>query len=212
MPDYPDLNPQLPTRVDLVARLDLMEAMIAEGREATARCGWIFVLWGIIDLVGIAVQRMYPQRIWNWPVVISLGWLLQFAGFSWKRRRGEYSCRPNLKGRSMAAIWGMMGVTLSLYCVTGIFTHHGGGVAYLAAIFMIVGMAHATSAIILRWRAQGAVAALWWAGGVAVFFLPLTRHWPETIFALEMLFGMVFFGLYMMFLERRTPPGATLNA
>ena len=208
MPDLPEPNP---TRDDLVARLDLMEAMIAEGRQATARCGWIFVLWGLIDLAGLTLQRLYPYRSWNWPVIISLGWIIQFTVFFWQRRRAGRACSPNTRGRAMAAIWGMMGVTLTLYCFTGIFTHHSDR-AYFSAIFMIIGMAHAISAIILRWRTQGAVAALWWAGGVSVFFLPLTRHWPETIFAFEMLFGMVFFGLYMMFLERRTPPGAATHA
>jgi len=201
MPDFPE---SAPSRDDLVARLDLMEAMIAEGRQATARCGWIFVLWGIVDLVGVALQRIYPQRWWNWPLIISVGWLIQFTVFFRQRRRAPRVCSPNIKGRAMAAIWGMMGVTLALYCFTAMFTHHG-GTTYFAAIFMIIGMAHAASAIILRWGVQGAVAALWWAGGVSLFFLPLTSHWFETIFSLEMLFGMIFFGLYAMFLDRRTP-------
>jgi hypothetical protein len=98
----------------------------------------------------------------------------------------------------------MMGVTLVLYCFTAIFTHHARGHAYIAAIFMIIGMAHAASAMILRWRVQGAVAALWWAGGLALFFVP--GPWFLAIFAAEMLFGMVFFGLYAMWLDRRTPP------
>ena len=76
----------------------------------------------------------------------------------------------------MSAIWGMMGLTLVLYCFTAIFTHHTDGRAYLAAIFVIIGMANATSAIILRWGMQGAVAALWWAGGVSLFFVPFTMH------------------------------------
>jgi hypothetical protein len=199
-----------PTRDDLVARLDLMEAMIAEGRQATGRCGWIFVLWGVIVLTGLALEWTHPGRIWNWPLVISLGWVLQFAGLFWERRRGEHRCGPGSKGRVMSAIWGMMGVTLGLYCFTGIFTHHAGGIAYLAAIFMIIGFAHAASAIVLRWRAQGIVAAMWWAGGVVTFFV--AGFWLLAIFAVEMLFGMVFFGLYMMFLDRRTPPGTFANA
>jgi len=95
----------------------------------------------------------------------------------------------------------MMGVSLTLYCFTGIFTHRAGGATYIAAIFMTVGFAHAASAIILRWRAQGAVAALWWAGGLACFFL--SGRWFLGIFCIEMLFGMVAFGLYAMLLERR---------
>lgn len=207
-------NPEpAPSRDDLVARLDLMEAMIAEGRQATSRCGWIFVLWGLVMLLAVATEWARPGHIWTWPVVSSLGWILQCAIYFWLRRRGKFSCRPNAKGRAMAAIWSMMGVTLGLYCFTGVFTHHAGSVAYLAAIFMIIGFAHATSAIVLRWRPQGAVAAMWWAGGIACFFI--TGYWLLAIFAAEMLFGMVFFGLYMMYLDRvdrRTPSGTAANA
>lgn len=211
MPDS-SLNPEpAPTRDDLVARLDLIESMIAEGRRATGRFGWTFVLWGLVILAALALEWTHPGRAWNWPVAISCGWVLQFAGFFWLRSRGEYRCRPNAKGRAMMAIWSMMGVTLALYCFTGAFTHHF-GVAYLAAIFMIIGFAHAASAIILRWRPQGAVAAMWWAGGLACFFI--TGYWLLAIFAAEMLFGMVFFGLYIMFLDRvdrRMPPSTVAN-
>ena len=188
-----------PTRDDIVARLDLIEAMISEGRKATSRCGWVFVLWGFVILAALALEWLHPGRVWNWPVAISSGWLLQFAGFFWERRRGMYS-RTSAKGRTMAAIWSMMGVTLALYCFTGMLSHHG-GIAYLAAIFMIIGFAHATSAVVLRWAPQGAVAAMWWAGGLATFFV--SGYWLPAIMAIEMLFGMVFFGFYMMYLDRR---------
>ncbi len=201
-------NPEpTPTRDDLVARLDLMETMIAEGRRATGRFGWIFVLWGLVDLTGMALELQNPGRIWNWPVVITLGMLLQFAGFTLQGRRGRYS-GTNSKSRAMSAIWGMMGLTLVFYCFTAIFTHNTGGRGYLAAIFVIIGMANATSAIILRWGMQGAVAVLWWVGGLSFFFVPFTLHWFVGVFSLEMLFGMVFFGLYAMWLERRIPPPA----
>jgi hypothetical protein len=197
-----NFNPEpVPTRDDLVARLDLIEAMIAEGRQATSRCGWIFVLWGFVILAALGLEWMHPGRIWNWPLMISLGWVLQFAIFFWERRRERYTCRTSAKGRAMTAIWSMMGVTLALYCFPGIFTHHSGGVAYVAAILMIIGFAHATSAIVLRWAPQGAVAALWWAGGIATFFV--TGYWLLAIFAVEMLFGMILFGFYMMYLDRR---------
>lgn len=192
-----------PNRDDLVARLNLMEAMIAEGRQATARFGWIFVLWGLVDLAGLALELKHPEHWWNWPLAISLGMVLQFVGFSLRRGRGRI-CHANAQARAVSAVWGMMGITLILYCFTAIFTHHAWGHQYMAAIFMTVGLAHAASAIILRWRAQGAVAVLWWAGGLACFFV--SGNWWLVIFAVEMLFGMVLFGLYGMYLERRTPP------
>jgi hypothetical protein len=201
MSDHPEPTPN---RDDLLARLDLMETMIAEGRQATGRCGWIFVLWGLVDLAGMWLEWERPYHRWNWPIVISAGMALQFIGFALLRRRGKRDCCPSTQGRAIGAVWSMMGATLTLYCFTGIFTHHAGGPAYLAAIFMVIGLAHAASAIILRWGVQGAVAALWWAGGLACFFV--SGNWFVAIFCIEMLFGMIVFGLYAMWLERRTPP------
>jgi hypothetical protein len=74
-------------------------------------------------------------------------------------------------------------------------------VAFTAAMLMFVGMAHGTSAMILRWKAQGLVACVWWIGGVALFFLT-DRYWIQ-VFVGEMCFGMIGFGLYAMWLERQ---------
>jgi len=189
------------THDDLVQRLALMEAMIAEGRRTTMRFGWMFVLWGLVDLAGMALEWEHSNSMWNWPIAISIGVILQFTGLAISRRTGR-ECSANTQSRAVSAIWGMMGATLILYCFTAIFTHHAGGTAYIAAIFMTIGLAHAASAIILRWPVQGAVAALWWAGGLACFFL--SGIWFLAIFCIEMLFGMVLFGLYAMWLERRS--------
>lgn len=192
------------TRDDLLQRVDLMEQMIAEGRSGTARFGWIFVLWGLVDLAGIALEWAHPGRTWNWPLVLLSGAVLQFVGFKLRNRAGRV-CAANTQSRAISAIWGMMGATLMLYCFTAIFSHQAGGPCYIAAIFMIIGLAHAASAIILRWVAQGAVAVIWWAGGLASFFL--SGSWFIAIFCAEMILGMVCFGLYAMLLEQQNRSG-----
>jgi len=68
---------------------------------------------------------------------------------------------------------------------------------------MLVGLAHAISAMVLRWRVQGMVAGLWWAGGIAMFFAHSDKE-IFVIFPLEMFFGMILFGLYAMWLDNRS--------
>ncbi|HEY4379911.1 MAG TPA: hypothetical protein VGN01_06160 [Acidobacteriaceae bacterium] len=189
------------SRDDLLQRIELMETMIAEGRQATARFGWIFVLWGLVDIGGMALEMAHPGHIWNWPVALTIGMALQFAGLSLRKRVGR-ECRPNTQARAVSAIWGMMGATLVMYCFTAIFSHQANGRGYLAAIFMTIGLAHAASAIILRWPVQGGVAVLWWAGGITCFFV--SGAWFLTIFGVEMVFGMVLFGLYGIYLDHRS--------
>ncbi len=98
----------------------------------------------------------------------------------------------------------MMGLALSLFAVFGGITHHGEHAIalYLAAILFFVGLAHAISAVILRWAMQGMVAAVWWGGGIAILFAAVAGDDAE-IFLTAMFFGQIVFGLYAMLLERR---------
>jgi hypothetical protein len=75
---------------------------------------------------------------------------------------------------------------------------------YVAAILFFIGLAHATSAVILRWGVQGAVAALWWGSGIAVLFVSSASA-DLAIFLAASFFGMILFGVYAMTLERPRP-------
>jgi hypothetical protein len=188
------------TRDDLLQRVALMETMIAEGRRNTGRFGWVFVLWGLVCLSGVAGSSLFPQSHWVWPILIACGFLIQFIGIAMHRRSGNWPS-DSIKSRSVAAVWRMMGIAIILYAAPAIATHTIHQIAYIAAVFMFLGLAHATSAMILRWKAQGVVAGLWWAGGVATYFVP--RNYVIVIYVVEMVCCMVLFGAYAMMLERR---------
>ncbi len=190
------------TRDDLVARLNLMEAMIAEGRQTTMRNGWIFVLWGFVDLAGMGWQRLPHHTQWVWPVCIGAGVALQFAIFALRKR--EPRAARGMQCRTVQAVWSMMGLALAIYVLTALFTHFAWQYSYLSAMLIIIGLAHAISAIILRWPVQGIVAGIWWAGAVAIFVCNSFKA-SNWIFLIEMCFGMIAFGLYVMFLEGRGP-------
>lgn len=192
------------TRDDLVQRVALMEEMITEGRKSTVRYGWIFVLWGLIDLAPVGWQLVVPHSRWvmnwSWPIAIACGVAIQFIVMAILRRRSGVVCSSNMRGRSMSAVWSMMGLTAMLYFAGAMIEHKTWQISFIAAMLMFVGMAHGTSAVILRWWAQGLVAGVWLAGGVAMFFVPVD-YWL-AIFVAEMCFGMIGFGLYAMWLER----------
>jgi hypothetical protein len=194
-----------PTREELLQRMALIEAMISEGRRMTGRHGWIFVLWGVVNLTGIVWQSMQPRTGWVWPVVLTAGFLLQFMGIAVQRRR-RLGRAITHQCREVQWVWSMMAVGLTLYVAAGIARHVAWQVSYIAAILTILGLANAISAAILRWRVQGVVAALWWLGAIAVVFSPGTAQ--RGIFAAEMFFGLVVFGLYTMFRERGAGPVA----
>jgi hypothetical protein len=199
-----NLDPESGTsRDDLVKRIELMEAMIAEGRGFTTRNAWIFVLWGLVNLAGWSWQNFIHTpfaQAWAWPICLIAGAVLTFAG---KALQAKPQGVPNsiACGRVMA-VWAMMGLAMAIYVASAMITHFTWQYSYIAALLMMIGMAHAISAVILRWRVQGVVAAIWWAGGAAVFFLNSWRATGDIMLA-EMCFGMIAFGLYAMMLEHR---------
>jgi hypothetical protein len=186
-------------REELLQRVALMEAMIAEGRRSTTRYGWLFVLWGLVDLTGMGWQWVAPHFVWVWPATIFAGFALMFLGKSLQKK--DDPGRNNIKTRSIQAVWSMMGLGLTLYCFAAMLGHVAFQLSYLAAILMMVGLAHAISGVILRWTVQCVVAGLWWVSAMAVFF----AHDGIVLYAIviaDMLLGMVVFGVYAMMLER----------
>ena len=188
------------TRDDLVQRVALMEAMIAEGRQYTGRNAWIFVLWGLVDLTAWAWQNYVPifGGRWAWPICLAAGVVLTFSGKTMQKSDKGYS-RSGECNRVMA-VWGMMGLAMGIYVASAILTHFSWQYSYIAGLLTMLGMAHAISAMFLRWRIQGLVAAVYWAGGVAIF---VCNSWRATnaIMLFEMGVVMILFGLYAMWRE-----------
>jgi hypothetical protein len=187
------------TRDDLVQRLELMETMIAEGRKSTARFGWIFVMWGIIYFVAMGWVVLLPFKQWAWPVCVSIGILVGIVRVRHNRVDGV---GKNQRSRSIEAVWQAMCIAIILYVIAAGVSGHGNQSAYYAAVFFFVGLAHGISARILRWRAQGLVAFIWWGCGAALFFFK-TQNEVVAIFLAAAFFGMILFGLYVMRLERK---------
>jgi hypothetical protein len=208
MADFDEANDV--SRDDLVQRVALMEAMIAEGRRMTMRCGWAFVLWGVVDLAAMSWQSLWPHSRfagqWAWPVCLIAGVVFTLIGAAMQKK--DYRRQRNLQCRSISAVWAMMGVGLALYVASAMVRHLTWQYSYLAGILMVIGTAHAISAAILRWRVQGAVAIIWWMGAVAMFFVPphfvpAEQQAERAIWFVEMVLCMLLFGAYAMWLERR---------
>jgi hypothetical protein len=160
-------------------------------------------MWGLVYFAAMAWVVYLPYKIWAWPVCVAVAIATSIAV---KARQKRASGRGGDRhSRSIESVWKAMGSAIGLYVIAAIVSHHYGSPAYVAAILFFIGLAHATSAMILRWGVQGVVAAIWWAGGIAVFFVSADQS--IAIFLVATFFGMICFGLYAMWLERRRVAG-----
>ena len=99
---------------DLAERVRLIESMMAEGRQRTARWGWTFVLWGVAYLVatawssGLVGGPVWAQHLLAWPVTMIAASIATGVTIS-RMKKGQ---PPTTLGRAIGAIWAAMGISL----------------------------------------------------------------------------------------------------
>jgi hypothetical protein len=189
---------------ELKDRLSLIESMIAEGRRTTESWGWTFVLWGVAYYVAMAWGAWGPYPTLAWPVtMIAASALTGVFASSQKHSRPETTL-----GRAMSSIWTAMGISMFivLMClaISGRYDLH----IFVAIIGAMLGMANATSSLILKWKMQFACAVVWWAAAVVACFASEAK--TGIAFLAAIFFCQIVFGIYAMFCEsHRRNQGAT---
>jgi hypothetical protein len=183
-------------RVELHDRLSLIESMIAEGRRTTESWGWTFVLWGVAYYVAIA-WAAWGSGKWAWPVTMIAAGMI--TGMVASRKT---SGRPGTTvGRAIGAIWIALGISMFLLFMAMGFSHRIEGHIFVAIVGAMLGMANATSSMVLKWKAQFACAVVWWAAAVAACFG--SEEQSTIVFLAATFFGQIVFGIYAMICEAR---------
>lgn len=183
-------------KMELTERLKLIESMIAEGRRSTGRWGWTFVLWGVAYYVAEA-WAIWGRSWLAWPVTMVAAFVISSLVAS----RMKHGRPATTLGRAVGAPWIAMGISimtvLIALAVSGRYDPH----VYVAIIGAMLGTAHLTSAIILKWKMQFACALVWLAAGVVACFG--SQAVAGIGFLAATFLGQIVFGIYAMVLEAR---------
>lgn len=184
-------------QTELLTRLDLMEAVVREGRRINEYWGWAHLLWGAAYLIAIGWFTWGPYPGFAWPVTMVAAAVITIAvSISKKRAHPQTTV-----GRSLGAIWAAVGTAIFLYCFSAAISGHNEPHAFLATVEVLLGVANFASAAVLRWRVQFLVALVWWVSAVTTCFVAAAMIVPVLVAAT--LIGMIGFGLYLMYCERR---------
>jgi len=180
---------------DLKDRLALIETMIAEGQRTTESWGWTFVLWGIAFYVAIA-WATWGHSAWAWPVTMAAAVVVTVMLVSIKAGHEA----ETTVGRAVGSVWLALGFSMFLLFfslgITGRLTDPH---LFIAVASGMLGMANATSALILRWRIQLGCAGIWWAAAVAACFG--TENRATVVFLAAIFICQIAFGVYGMIRE-----------
>jgi hypothetical protein len=185
---------------ELRERIALIEGMMQAGRKTTEHWGWNFLLWGIAYLVAVAWSSFLPQvggsRI-AWLVTMIVAVLLTI-GIA--RRRSRNKPRTE-KSRGVQAIWMAVGWGIFAFAFPVAYSGHFEANSFIAAIEVMLGIAHVGSGIFLRWTTQIIVGALWWIAAIASCFV--SGNGVGYVFLAATLVCNVGFGVYLMIRESR---------
>ena len=180
---------------DLKERLRLIEGMIAEGRRSTGKWGWIFVLWGVAYYV--AAAWAWTGSSFAWPVtMVAAAVLSSVLASRFTRGRAETTL-----GRAAAAPWIAMGISIMVVLICLGASGRYDQRVFIAITAAMLATANTTSAIILKWKAQYACAAVWLASAVVACFGSQTMIFMGFLTAIFLC--QIAFGVYVMILESR---------
>ena len=181
---------------DLAERVRLIENMMAEGRQRTARWGWTFVLWGVAYYVATAWASWGKSNL-AWPVTMVAAALITAIAAS-RMLHGE---PETAVGRAVGGVWRAMGISMSVVLFSLSFAGRYEGHVFVAIFGAMLGMTNLASARILQWKAQYACAGVWLASTIVASF-GSDRATAVAFFAAIFLCQIVF-GIYAMTCESR---------
>jgi len=197
-------------RQELTARLNLIESMIAEGRQKTESWGWTFVLWGAAYIAAIVFANLgAPVAEWStwghhtlaWPITMISTLVLMFGYIGLVGDKGPKQPETTM-GRAIFSMWLAMGVSMMIFFVaagaSGRLDEH----IYIAVIGAMLGTTNFASSMILKWRAQLFTALVWWTAAVVGCFGSLTQS--LIVFLAAIFLAQIVFGVYGMISERKT--------
>jgi hypothetical protein len=185
---------------DISERIALIESMMQAGRKSTEYWGWNFLLWGIAYFIAVAWSSLLPHGggpTLAWPVTMIFAVLLTTAI---ARQRARRSPRTE-KSRALQAIWTAMGIGIFVFAFPVAFSGHLQAQSFMAAIEVMLGVAHVASGSFLRWPLQIVVGALWWAAAIASCFV--NGNGIAYVFLAATFVCNIGFGIYLMIRESR---------
>jgi hypothetical protein len=182
--------------LELTERLKLIESMISEGRRTTTKWGWTFVLWGVAYLVATA-WATWGKSWLAWPVTMTAAAVVSSVVAS-RMSRGQ---AETTLGRAIGAVWIAMGSSLMVVLICLAVSGRFDGRVFVAIVGAMLATAHATSAMILKWKAQYWCAVVWLAAAVAACFG--SDEVVGIAFLGATFLGQIVFGVYAMILESR---------
>jgi hypothetical protein len=185
---------------ELTERIALIESMMQAGRKSTEYWGWNFLLWGIAYLVAVAWSSFLPDtggRWLAWPVTMIFAVLLTI-GIARRRTRNQPRTE---KSRALQAIWTAVGFGIFAFAFPVAWSGHFQAQSFIAAIEVMLGIAHVASGSFLRWPLQMVIGALWWAAAMASCFV--SENGIAYVFLAGTLVCNIGFGIYLMIRESR---------
>jgi hypothetical protein len=182
--------------LELSERLNMIEAMIAEGRGRYESWGWMFVLWGVAYYVAF-FWAAWTRFAYAWPITMIAAALLTMVG---KWRRGNQP--STTMGRAIGATWCAMGISMFILLDALGFSGHLEDVRiFVAAAAAMIGTANAACSMMLKWKAEFACALVWWTATVIASFG--SAHAAIGAFLVAIFLCQIVFGIYAMILEWR---------
>ncbi len=179
--------------------LEYIREVIRESRTVLIENGSSLILWGAIACIGTVLSNLFARMglitaIWVvWGAAVCAGAVLFYFIMRGKyRRQGVGSFIGRVYGMAWGGCLTSMAVIIAAWWITRGFDLG----ALLGIVAALIGTAYFITGSITRYRAVTVLSFAWWAGGAALFFMPMQYcSWAmgAMAFAFELAPGVVMY-------------------
>ncbi len=154
--------------------LEFIKKIISDSKRVVEADGKTFIFWGILVAIGLLLTYFFANSSygnitgWLWIGLILFGWLYTFIT---EKKTAKKQRAITFASKILAATWISLGLAMTIIAFIGPISGAFSPIYTSPILSVILGIGYIVSGVVLGKKWFSFLAAGWWIGAIAMFFM-----------------------------------------
>ena len=154
--------------------LEFIKKIISDSKRVVEADGKTFIFWGILVAIGLLLTYFFANSSygnvtgWLWIGLILFGWLYTFIT---EKKTAKKQRAITFASKILAATWISLGLAMTIIAFIGPISGAFSPIYTSPILSVILGIGYIISGVVLAKKWFSFLAAGWWIGAIAMFFM-----------------------------------------